>query len=218
MATNDFKAVIATYDIKPDAVGLSLTQWAFQHSGLPPYQWPKRDIYLGHEAKPVEDALMAVARDPASFVAGHKNLYLWSSLTGNGKTTWAIRILQEYLVATAGYSAYEPIGYFINVPTFLRQLQESYNDDDVADALQEPKQAMQHCPLVVFDDIASTRLTENEQKYLLSFIDQRVLNGQSSIYTGNCGEAELDAYVGKRLKSRVYNGAERIEFKSNDKR
>ena len=72
--------------------------------------------------------------------------------------------------------------------------------------------------VVVWDDIASTHLSNYDHSQLITFIDQRALNQKSNIYTGNLKQAGIEKALGARLASRVWNASERIELQGRDKR
>ena len=80
------------------------------------------------------------------------------------------------------------------------------------------KQQLTEVDLVVWDDIAAGKLTDFDHSNLLTYIDQRKLNGKSNIYTGNLDETELIEGLGNRLKSRVWNDSTVVELYGIDRR
>jgi len=73
--------------------------------------------------------------------------------------------------------------------------------------------------VVVWDDIASTKLSDYDIQQLLTLIDARVSEGLSNIYTGNITSHEaLTKAVGDRLASRIWNLSTLVEFKGKDRR
>ena len=72
--------------------------------------------------------------------------------------------------------------------------------------------------LVIWDDIATGKLTDYDHTNLLTYIDQRKLNGKANIYTGNLNENELVEALGNRLKSSVWNDSTIVELFGNDRR
>ena len=80
------------------------------------------------------------------------------------------------------------------------------------------KQQILNVDLVIWDDIAAGKLTDYDHTNLLTYIDQRKLNGKSNIYTGNLNEEELIVALGNRLKSRVWNDSSTVELFGIDRR
>ena len=73
--------------------------------------------------------------------------------------------------------------------------------------------------LVVWDDIASTKLSDYDIQQLLTIIDQRIADGLSNIYNGNLTSHEAVANaLGDRLASRIWNTSTLVEFKGKDRR
>jgi DNA replication protein DnaC len=161
--------------------------------------------------------LNEIKNDVLNFVNTGSSLYIFSRTTGNGKTSWAIKILQNYFNKIWNGNGFRKRALFIHVPSFLRMVTESFRKDSNAD-FGDIKYRLANDDLVVWDDIASTQLSPSDYKYLLSFIDQRILEGKSNIYTGNLNETNLESNLGPRLKSRVYDSSIKVELFGHDKR
>lgn len=160
--------------------------------------------------------LNTIKNDIVNFVNDGCSLYLYSQTTGNGKTSWAIKILLKYFDKVWAGNRFKPRGLFINVPNFLRMVTE--NVQNPTEEFQELKQLIATVDLVVWDDIGATKLTDYDHKNLLSFVDQRVLADKANIYTGNLPGEMLSDAVGYRLASRIYNESSVIELKGQDRR
>ena len=80
------------------------------------------------------------------------------------------------------------------------------------------KKKLTDIDLVIWDDIASVKLSDFDHTNLLTYIDTRKLNGKANIYTGNLYEDELIDALGNRLKSRVWNDSIIVELKGSDMR
>ena len=74
--------------------------------------------------------------------------------------------------------------------------------------------------LVVWDDIASTDVSAYDYSQLLMYIDNRLLNGLSNIFTGNYADrGRLEKRVGMKLASRIWSDTtEVIIFEGGDMR
>ena len=67
---------------------------------------------------------------------GDFNLYICSKETGNGKTSWAIKILLKYFDQRWAGNGFRKIGYFQHVPTLLNTLKDfDKNHDALKDVL-----------------------------------------------------------------------------------
>lgn len=146
------------------------------------------------------------------FVDNGECLCISSGTTGNGKTSWAIKLMLKYFNEVWAGNGFRCRGMFVHVPTLLLQLKDFNNP-----VSKEYKDNLINCDLVIFDDIAATGLSEYDYTQLLSIIDQRILNDKSNIYTTNLLPDELAKVVGKRLTSRV-NSAQVITLYGKDVR
>ena len=178
----------------------------------------KKTLYIDADGKD-RDAFVRLAEiqnNILSYVNNGKNLYLYSGQTGNGKTSWAIRLIQAYLNKIWFKSNLECKVLFISVPEFLVQMKNN---------ISSPNEYYQHiikyvydCDLVVWDDIASKNGTEYEIGNLLSIINHRINKGKSNFYTSNISPQDLSKLLDIRLASRVCNQSEIIQFVGGDKR
>lgn len=150
------------------------------------------------------------------FVTQGNNLYLFSQTCGNGKTTWAIKLLLQYFNEVWACNNFRERGLFINVPTFLTKVKAVIGRPD--ESFERMRELIEDVDVVVWDDIASTKLSDFDYNTLLTYIDKRTLEGKCNIYTGNIIPTDLDKYVGQRLASRVLNHSTVIELKGKDRR
>lgn len=216
MTTNDcwYKSVCTNTCSESCIRYLEMTN-LMEKSCVPPNRW--------HPVKMSPDEcdygafcnLADIKDDVENFVAKGKNLYLYSSRTGNGKTTWAIKLMLKYFDDIWAGNGFRTRGIFVHVPTFLTRLKNFNMQDEEVDRL---KIELPKVDLVVWDDIASTDLSSYDYSQLLTYIDQRILNEKSNIFTGNLGNAEITKALGTRLASRVWNSSTQIELKGRDKR
>ena len=160
--------------------------------------------------------LNRIKLDIQNFVRAGNNLYIFSSNFGNGKTTWAIKIMEKYFDKIWLGNGFKQRGLFIHVPSFLTKFKEIINKKD--EDFENLKYQLVNVDLVIWDDIASGKLSDYDHTNLLTYIDQRKLNGKSNIYTGNLNGEELTNALGNRLKSRIWNDSFKIELKGNDRR
>lgn len=160
--------------------------------------------------------LTEIKNDVINFVENGENLYIFSQNLGNGKTTWAIKIMLSYFNKIWAGNGFVQRGLFIHTPSFLTKFKEVMNKKD--EEFEDMKKQLLEVDLVIWDDIAAGKLSDFDHTNLLTYIDQRKLNGKSNIYTGNLNDAELSVAVGNRLKSRIWNDSSTVELFGKDRR
>lgn len=158
--------------------------------------------------------LADVKKDIVEFVRGAGNLYIASRNTGNGKTSWAIKLLLKYFDAVWPANGYKVRGMFVHVPTLLLQMKNFKNP-----VSEEYKRSLMECDLVVWDEIASSAITAYDYSNLLMFVENRLMNGRANIFTSNSDTKEqLEDIIGAKLASRIWNSSELIFFRGRDRR
>ena len=197
-------------------VRFSQVKYLIQNSGLP------RRLQFPVPLEPVEKDLDAFYRlqdiknNVIDFVSDGNNLYIFSNNFGNGKTTWSAKILLKYFDQVWSCNGYRIRGLFVPVTEFLVELKQNITlkDSDVYEAYNRLKSV----DLVVWDDIGVTGLSPMDLETLYALINHRIQSGLSNIFTGNLTEQELENTLGPRLKSRIWNASECIEFVGEDRR
>lgn len=150
------------------------------------------------------------------FVSAGANLYIHSTTCGNGKTEWAIRMLQAYIGKIWYKSDLKCRALFVNVPRYILTLKDSFNETN--EFIQHIKKNIFDADIVVFDEIGTKSLTTWEHEQILNLVNTRIDMNKSNIYTSNLTAAELKEKVGDRLYSRIIHMSEDIEFFGCDKR
>lgn len=161
------------------------------------------------------ERLSSIQKKIKNWVQTGNNLYLCSSTPGNGKTSWAIKLLKSYILSVWPESTLGCKALFINVPKFLIELKS--NISKKSEYIEYINDNVLEADLVIWDDIATKSATEFEHEHLLSLIDNRLFNKKSNIFTSNILPNNLSILIGDRLASRV-NSSTVIEFKGKDKR
>lgn len=149
------------------------------------------------------------------FVAAGKNLYIHSDICGNGKTSWALKLLNCYANKAWPNSNGECVILFVSVPRLLLALKENISSKN--DYAQFVLDHYLEADLVVWDDIAAKMATQFENDNLLRLINDRIYEGKSNIYTSNLSMLGLSQALDERLASRI-KGSMEIELKGQDKR
>ena len=164
----------------------------------------------------VFDKLHNIELNIDKFVSSGNNIYMWSSMTGNGKTAWSLRLIQAYLSKIWVTSDLSCRALFINVPKFFLSLKDNISQRN--DYISHIKSNVLNADLVVWDEVALKTLTPFEMENLLSLINNRIDLGKANIYTSNISPNELLNLVGDRLYSRIINKSDVLEFRGADKR
>lgn len=144
-------------------------------------------------------------------------LYIWSEGVGNGKTSWACKIMSYYFRKIAFKSGLENEGLYIYLPSFLDDLRMSFDSEPDPDFL-ELLDMLKKCKLLIIDDIGAERSSEWVNERLLSIINTRIMSGLSTVYTSNISLEELGKRMGDRIRSRIVGSTEEAHFTGKDKR
>lgn len=189
-------------------------KWQFDNSGLPKSKYKPIKLTPQKIDRDTFKQLASIRKDIVSFVDEGRNLYICSKYFGNGKTSWAIKMLQTYFHYTAEGSVFHLRGMFVSTPTLLLKMKD-FNDP----ASKEFKDNLQNVDLLILDDIAVTGLKEYDYLQLFALIDHRMLSEKSIIFTANVNSrADLIDIVGERIASRVWNNSTIVEIKGGDMR
>lgn len=190
----------------------------YEQSLLTEKQREKISLYIDNDGSDLEafENLKSIQDNILDFVNKGDNLYIHSHICGNGKTSWAIRLLQVYLDKIWVKSPLVCRVLFIHVPKFLLALK-----DDISvksEYIKQIKDNVLDADLVVWDEVGVKSLTNFEHENILNLINARINSGKSNIYTSNLSNEELHVAVGDRLYSRIVNYSLEIELKGADKR
>lgn len=203
---------VCTYDQCVNCIRYSEMKYLMENSGLPIKKQHPIQLDGSRDPKAFK-SLAEIKDDILNFVDNGESLYIFSEYTGNGKTSWSIKLLLKYFDSTWAGNGFRVRGYFQHVPTLFNVLK------DFSKSHEALKNTLATVDLVIWDDIASTKISDYDQQQLLTLIDARVSEGLSNIYTGNITSHEaLTKAVGDRLASRIWNLSTLVEFKGKDRR
>lgn len=192
-------------------------QWQMEHSGLPKAKQKPITLYLNKENKIDANAFRRLAEiraDIVNFVNKGGNLYICSKYTGNGKTSWAIKMLHTYFHYTAEGNYDNLKGMFVSTADLLLRLKDFNNPLPIS-----YRDNLENVDLIVWDDIALTNMSQYDYTQFYNIIDKRILAEKSNIFTTNCTDFEqLTSIVGLKIASRIYHTSEIIELKGLDMR
>ncbi len=171
---------------------------------------------IGEEDLEAFKSLQKIENNILDFVANGDSLYIHSKICGNGKTSWALRLVQTYFNKIWPYCNLECKALYINVPRFLLALKD--NITTKSDYVEHIKENVLDCDLVVWDEIGTKGLTQFEHENILSLINARIDLGKANIYTSNLTDEELHTAIGDRLYSRIVNLSDTYVFNGADRR
>lgn len=199
----------------PSCVKYMEMKYLIEESGIPKAK--QRPIVLSAEDVDYSAflRLSEIKDDIESFVSNGTNLYIVSKNTGNGKTSWAIKLMLRYFDRIWSGNGFNVRGYFIHVPTLLLRLKDFGNKDP---ELSEIKKILVGADLVIWDDIGSLGMSNYDLSQLLMYLDQRIITEKANIFTGNLMEDDLEHTLGTRLFSRIWNTSEHIILYGKDRR
>ena len=190
--------------------------YLIQSSDIPPVlQYPiilkpsKLDLEAFQQLSGIKDNMI-------SFVEAGRDLYIYSKNSGNGKTTWASRLMLKYFDGIWSGNGFECKGLFIHTPSFLLRIKAAFGKEDIK--LNKLITLLSKVYLVIWDDIIVTDIKNYDYSVLLSFINIRNNYNLSNIYTSNLNGDELMEKLGERLFSRIYEKSCKIEFKGANRR
>lgn len=134
--------------------------------------------------------------------------------TGTGKTTVAVTILNEYLIARVIQHLKGEKKIEVNPVLFIKlaEFQNIYNSqfrgtpdmqNKSAAKYYQFKQIMKEVDLLVIDDIALRGIPEGFMNELYEVIDYRATEDATTLFTSNVTYEELPEFVGDRIASRI---------------
>lgn len=191
-------------------------KWQMDNSGLPEKLQKPIDMYItdcNRCDRSSYKRLADIRKNIVKYVGEGNSLYICGE-AGNGKTSWAIKLLQSYLHHMA-HGNYEKLqGIFVSVSDLLLRLKDFNNPIP-----KEYKDNLEKVPLVVWDDIGISGISQYDYTQLYTLINNRSLAGRSNIFTSNLVDRrDLEDLIGERLTSRIYGSSEIILLKGGDMR
>ena len=190
------------------------TDYLFQLSNLPKNMWKPIRINDSGLSSDVAETLNIILRDCEFFVKKGFNLYLYGD-TGVGKTSWAVKIMNNYFSEISEKNDFTPRGLYISVPSFLRdsKLYMTYKSENWLELLT----TLQKCDIVIWDDIFQTDITKYESQLVYSYINERIFAGKCNIFTSNLSPEQVSK-VDARLHSRICEGSDCLRISGPDMR
>lgn len=189
-------------------------KWQMENCGLPKAQQQIIKLHPEDVDISIFEYLADIKLNIDEYVKDGINIYIASKYTGNGKTSWAIKLLQSYLSANACGNYENLQGMFVRVSELLLALKDFQNPLSA-----KYKENLKNADVVVWDDIAITGISQYDYIQLFNYIDYRILANKANIYTSNCEtRQELSNCIGEKLASRIWDRADVVLFRGKDRR
>lgn len=116
---------------------------------------------------------------------------------GNGKTSWAIKILQNYLHQIWQEPGGRTRGLYVDVTEYFTELKAEFETKERN--AKEFAKDIDNADLVIFDNMDENRLGEWERNVLKQHIKKRINNKLSNIYIIRNMEKQLENQIGEDL-------------------
>lgn len=156
----------------------------------------------------------------------HKGIYMTSSQTGNGKSTSAIALTNEWIrrrflyYVKNGKQVPEILALFMDVTEF----QNTYNmatmtkNQEMMDKVAKDIARFSEVPFLCVDDIGVRAVSDALRGYLHTIINARTSNRLPTVYTSNERMDTLKRTFDKRIYDRVRDQTIEFTFSGESKR
>lgn len=205
---------------------LDFTQkFALENSYLPRYQWVEDSLIAGSDAMQYA-RLRDIRENLYDFLNGDvNNLILCSENLGNGKTSWAVKLMLTYIELQKGklndidenlidINNYDFCIFCQSVPFLVEMKQFGSNKKGY-----EMYNRLCNTQLAVIDDLGATPMSQYDYNIIYAILEKRLFAGRPTIITTNFVNKYMsEKELGVRLSDRIWNNSEVIEFKSKGSR
>jgi DNA replication protein DnaC len=155
-----------------------------------------------------------------------KSLYLVSESPGTGKTTTAIAVMNEWIIASylgakkRGMQVPLVPAVFLDTNAFQTDynLATMTNDDAAMVKIKSTIQRAQQAPFAVLDDIGVRSASEAFRSYVHAIVNYRTANGLPTIFTSNLPIEEMAVVFDSRLYDRMRDQCLSLHFDGTSKR
>jgi DNA replication protein DnaC len=152
-----------------------------------------------------------------------KSLYLFSESPGTGKTTTAIAVLNEWMIAhylgslKRNRQVAQTPAVFLDVNSFQTDynLATMTNEDAEMAKIKATIQRTQQAPFAVLDDIGLRSASEAFRSYVHAIVNYRTANALPTIFTSNLPIEEMAHVFDQRLYDRMRDMCAVLHFDGN---
>lgn len=159
-------------------------------------------------------ALQLAAVNISYHVDQGDNFYICSVTPGNGKTTWATKLMINYFLKRGNFAVESVVGMFVSTSDMLATLADkSFSSSD---ANKYYRHKLETAELLILDDlITERRYNGDELTILKTIVENRLGAGLPTIYTCNVVDREmLNNELGPQIASRILETATIYEITS----
>lgn len=178
----------------------------FSNANIPRrYLQPYR-LFPGELDKENYDILNGIKNNILDLTKKGFNLYIVSNQKQNGKTSWAIKIIQQYFHYIWPEPGSRKRALYVDVNEYLTQIKASFNNynDEV---MKDFERDIDLVDIVIWDNIDESKLSEWERGNIKQHIKKRLANQMSNIFVGNNLDHKLSSIIGEDLKYYVQDNS-----------
>lgn len=136
----------------------------------------------------------------------HSGSILMKGNTGLGKTHLSLAIANEVL--KKGYGV-----IYVSAPVLLQRLEKNYFSNDKSDDIE---QLVTDCDLLIIDDLGTEFKTQFSCSQLYNVCNSRILKNKPIIISTNLTPEEMKDDYSERFVSRIFGGAQTLDFLGED--
>lgn len=186
-------------------------------SGVPKKYFEPQELVPRTVDREAWDWLNNYRENVVENVQNGKSIVITSPIVGNGKTSWAIRLLQRYIAETALDGRLVDKAVFC-VSSSMLEIFGDFGYFETSIQFFDYLNRLKNCDLLVIDEIGSGRVTQVSYNHFYDLVNYRVDNNLATIYTTNYNDEQIKDVLGERLYSRIYDMSTVIEFSASNVR
>lgn len=186
-------------------------------SGVPKKYFEPQELVLRSVDSDAWNWLEDYRCNVVEHVKNGKSIVITSPIVGNGKTSWAIRLLQRYIAETALDGRLVDKAVFC-VSSSMLEIFGDFGYFETSIEFFDYLNRLKKCDLLVIDEIGSGRITQVSYNHFYDLVNYRVDNNLATIYTTNYNDEQIKDALGERLYSRIYDMSTVIEFSASNVR
>nr|DAI22204.1 MAG TPA: Replicative helicase [Caudoviricetes sp.] len=186
-------------------------------SGVPKKYFEPQELVLRSVDSDAWNWLEDYRCNVVEHVKNGKSIVITSPIVGNGKTSWAIRLLQRYIAETALDGRLVDKAVFC-VSSSMLEIFGDFGYFETSIEFFDYLNRLKNCDLLVIDEIGSGRITQVSYNHFYDLVNYRVDNNLATIYTTNYNDEQIKDALGERLYSRIYDMSTVIEFSASNVR
>lgn len=196
-------------------------KFILNNSYLPKYQWIEDSLKALDDSESFK-RLVEIRMDLSRFLSSElNNLVICSKNLGNGKTSWAVKLMLTYIEMQKGkldyvdekkinVDNYDYCVFCQSVPFLVEMKQFGSNKKSY-----EMYQRLCRTNLAIIDDLGAAPMSQYDYNIIYAIFEKRLFEGRPTIVTTNFANKEsAEKELGPRLVDRIWSNSEIIEFKN----